>query len=170
VKALAPLSLALCLLLALSQSALAQDRLIMHDGSTFEVNIVEENDVVVRFYLLEDDAKTVTSTEKKYIDRIERAISKRAISKRYATWISIYNRPSELFGVLYEVKDSSIVVSSKEVFSNNIKTIKIRREKNKGRGTLIGAATGFVVGVVIGLALGDDPPCPPPFIFDAVSL
>jgi len=52
-KALAVLSLAL-FFLSLSQSALAQDRLILNDGNTFEVTIIEENDVVVRFYMLGD--------------------------------------------------------------------------------------------------------------------
>jgi len=79
--------------------------------------------------------------------------------ERYDIWISLYGEPSKLKGILYEVKGPSIVVVNsiykEEVFYSNIKTIKIRRENNVGKGAKIGAATGFAVGVAIGFAEGD---------------
>ncbi len=88
----------------------------------------------------------------------------------YATWISLNNEPFKINGVLYEIKDSSILVSSTIFFKdyskgrmvnlhiNNIETIKIRRIDRAGKGVLIGAITGFAVGGSIGIISGDDPP------------
>jgi len=95
--------------------------------------------------------------------------------KIYRTWVSLNSEPFKIKGVLYEVKYSSILVSSSiviqdystdrfemvELHINNIETIKTRRNNNIGRGVLIGAITGFAVGGLIGLLSGDDPPCPP---------
>ena len=94
--------------------------------------------------------------------------------KIYRTWVSLNSEPFKIKGVLYEIKDSSILVSSSVVIQdystdkfeivklhiNNIETIKTRRNNNIGRGVLIGAITGFAVGSLIGLISGDDPPCP----------
>ncbi len=92
--------------------------------------------------------------------------------KIYRTWVSLNSEPFKIKGVLYEIKDSSILVSSSVVIQdystdkfeivklhiNNIETIKTRRKNNIGRGVLIGAITGFAVGCFIGLIDGDDPP------------
>jgi len=94
--------------------------------------------------------------------------------KIYRTWVSLNSEPFKIEGVLYEIKDSSILVSSSLVIQdyykdrfevtnlhiNNIETIKTRRKNSIGTGALIGAAAGFAVGGLIGLASGDDPPCP----------
>jgi len=93
--------------------------------------------------------------------------------KIYRTWVSLNSEPFKIKGVLYEIKDSSILVSSSvvihdystdrfemvELHINNIETIKNRRNNNIGKGVLIGAITGFAVGGLIGLISGDDPPC-----------
>lgn len=92
--------------------------------------------------------------------------------KIYRTWVSLNSEPFKIKGVLYEIKDSSILVSSSVVIQdystdkfeivklhiNNINTIKTRRNNNIGRGILIGALTGFAVGGLTGLVSGDDPP------------
>ena len=94
--------------------------------------------------------------------------------KIYRTWVSLNREPFKIKGVLYEIKDSSILVSSSVVIQdystnrfkivklniNNIETIKTRRKNSIGKGVLIGAVSGFVVGGLIGLIDGDDPPCP----------
>ncbi|MCK4407749.1 MAG: hypothetical protein KAV44_08750 [Bacteroidales bacterium] len=94
--------------------------------------------------------------------------------KIYRTWVSLNSEPFKIKGVLYEVKDSSILVSRSVVIQdystdsfeiaklniNNIETIKTRRKNSIGKGVLIGAVSGLVVGVLIGLIDGDDPPCP----------
>jgi hypothetical protein len=92
----------------------------------------------------------------------------------YRTWVSLNSEPFNIKGVLYEIKDSSILVSSSVVIRdystdrfgminlhiNDIETIKTRKNGNIGKGVLIGAITGFAVGGFIGLLSGNDPPCP----------
>lgn len=94
-------------------------------------------------------------------------------NKIYRTWITLNSKPFKTTGVLYEIKDSSILVSNSLVIQdystdrfgtfklhiNDIETIKIRRKKRVGTGVLLGAITGFCVGGIIGLIDGDDPPC-----------
>ena len=82
-------------------------------------------------------------------------------------------------GGLHEVRDSSLVIYSRaqgkeqkngvahveissEVKNQEIQQIIIKGKKNAGKGRAIGFGLGFLTGVVIGLAEGDDPPCPPP--------
>jgi len=97
-------------------------------------------------------------------------------TKIYRTWISTNSEPFKVKGSLYKVNDSSVFVSNSlrlldypanrdqlvELHLENINTIKIRRMNNIGKGALIGAISGFVVGGLIGYASGDDPPCTPP--------
>ncbi len=83
--------------------------------------------------------------------------------KIYRTWIYL-NSGFVINGSLYQVNDSSIVVSSSfrvqdyldnryEIFElpiNNIETIKIRRNKSVGTGLWLGAISGFTIGFVVG--------------------
>ena len=92
-------------------------------------------------------------------------------NKIYKTWVTLNSEPFKVKGFLYEVNDSSISVVdfgmmkeySTDRFQvanlhiNDIEKIKTRRNNSIGRGILIGAATGFVVGGLIGLFDGDDP-------------
>lgn len=92
--------------------------------------------------------------------------------KIFRTWISFYREPFKINGILYEVNDSSLLVSCslvKKGYStdrfemaklniNNIETIKIRRNNNIGRGILFGTLTGFFLGGMVGLISGNDPP------------
>lgn len=93
--------------------------------------------------------------------------------KVYKTWISLNNSPHKIKGALYEIKDSSILVSNHrnpyatsrfETVNfpvNNIETIKIRKKNNVGSGVLAGAIGGLVVGGLIAGLLNDkdNPPC-----------
>ena len=79
-------------------------------------------------------------------------------------------KPRRIRGILYGVKDSSILVSSstniKKYNSENIRTIripvnsiekiKIRRINAIGRGAGYGLAVGFSIGMTIGLIASDD--------------
>ena len=92
--------------------------------------------------------------------------------KIYKTWISLTSEPFNISGVLYEVKDSSILVSSSfkkedyhsdsfeivELQIRNIEEIKVRKKNNIGKGAWVGALFGLGVGGIIGMISGDDPP------------
>ncbi len=92
-------------------------------------------------------------------------------NKIYRTWITLNSEPFKTNGALYEIKDSSILVSNSLVIRdysagsfetanlhiNDIETIKVRRKNRIGRGVLFGALGGFALGGIIGLASGDDP-------------
>jgi len=93
-------------------------------------------------------------------------------NKIYRTWVSLNREPFKFKGVLYEVSDSSILVSRSIVIKkntidrsemvnfniSNIETIRTRKNNNIGKGILIGTLSGFVVGGAIGLISGADPP------------
>jgi hypothetical protein len=91
--------------------------------------------------------------------------------KIYHTWIRLYNG-SEIEGILYQVKDSSVLLAN-TVFKmdllsgkyqaiehnyNSLLNIKVR-PLNKGiKGAIYGLIGGLVTGVFLGIASGDDPP------------
>ncbi len=84
-------------------------------------------------------------------------------------WVSLKSNPYKIKGVLYEVKDSSILVSNSalkkdysmgqfevvEIQISDIRKIKIRRENSVVNGIWIGALSGFVVGGTMGLMTDD---------------
>ena len=84
--------------------------------------------------------------------------------KIYETFVYSDNTPNKLKGVLYEIKDSSIIVSNSklkkdystgnfklaEISFNNINLVKTRRINNAKRGVWKGAVGGL--GIVIGMA------------------
>jgi hypothetical protein len=94
-------------------------------------------------------------------------------TKIYRTWISLNNEPYKIKGSLYQVNDSSILVSNSfiiqdysqgryetvELHLENIMKIKTRKKNSVGNGALVGAISGFVIGGLIGYAAGDDS-CP----------
>jgi len=89
----------------------------------------------------------------------------------YKTWVTTDTIPSKATGVLYEVKEFSIVLLNsatnqdyadelcKEVEINvtDIEKVKIRRKNKSGRAALFGAASGLAVGILIGVISEDDP-------------
>lgn len=92
-------------------------------------------------------------------------------TKRYKIWLTLNNEPLKSKGILYQSKESSILiapfVNNRQLLSEkylvefqikNIETIKLRKNKKIGNGILIGAITGLAVGGLIGLISGDDPP------------
>jgi hypothetical protein len=92
--------------------------------------------------------------------------------KIYKTWISLNNEPKVFKGALYEINDSSIMVSNsfvKKDYStgnftlskinyNDIENVKLRAKNNVGKGALIGTISGLLIGGLIGYLEGDDPP------------
>jgi hypothetical protein len=90
----------------------------------------------------------------------------------YKTWISVNNDSKIFKGVLYKIKDSSILVSNSimkkdyikgkydisKINYNRIDIVKANRKNSVGRGILIGAVTGFAIGGLTGMLSGDDNP------------
>ena len=86
--------------------------------------------------------------------------------RQYRTWISFQGDKVIKKGVLYETRDSSILIltteiepESQDISNNNLATfdikninvIKVRRKNAIGRGILIGGITGAALGTLIGL-------------------
>ena len=90
----------------------------------------------------------------------------------YRTWVKLNIAPYKHEGALYQIKDSSIIVSNSLVVQDyslnrfeltnlavtNIETIYARRNNSIGRGALQGALAGLAIGVITGFLSGDDPP------------
>ncbi len=91
--------------------------------------------------------------------------------KFYNAWIELKNPDRKATGTLFQLKDSSIVISSSvrlddyrfknyttyEFEISDISKIKVRRKSRIIKGALIGWATGFVAGGIYGYLQGDDP-------------
>ncbi len=85
--------------------------------------------------------------------------------KLYKTWITFNGEKGKLKGVLYDTRDSSILVSDsynktnymdgkynlKKVEVSKINDITVRRQNAIGRGVLFGGLGGVAIGAVIGL-------------------
>ncbi len=79
----------------------------------------------------------------------------------YHAWVILEGSNIVERGYLYELKDSSLVISHKiatepdyypsyrEIKIHEIKTLKLRKRGNVGRGILIGSLTGLVGGINI---------------------
>lgn len=89
----------------------------------------------------------------------------------YRTWVSLNREPYKINAILYQSKDSSILLSSAleredyalnnfeiaEIYIPDIEMIRIRKSNSILRGALIGSIAGFLAGGIIGLVSGDDP-------------
>jgi hypothetical protein len=98
---------------------------------------------------------------------VAQSIGKKAI---YRTWIELSNSYKESTGLLYQVMDSSIIMTKslmRKTYNNNkvgkinidylqIESIKVRRKGRVGKGMLIGTAVGFGLGALIGSLSEDD--------------
>ncbi len=93
--------------------------------------------------------------------------------KMYKTWITSNIVPYKTIGVLFAVKDSSIIVSNslrnndyakgmfetKELNIKDIEMIQIREKDRAANGMITGALVGAVAAAAIGLVYGDKRPC-----------
>ena len=91
-------------------------------------------------------------------------------NNKFKTWITLLDEPYEVNGILYALKDSSILLSNYKTYSefivdnnptielrvDNISLIETRKRNRMTKGIIIGAVSGFAVGGLIGLARGDD--------------
>jgi len=99
-------------------------------------------------------------------------------NRKYKTWVKKTDSKSRLVGVLYQVEDTKLLISNsfehevydlnqfeyQDVYAYEIEKIKLRRKGSIGRGILIGVASGFVTGAIIGFVNGDEPCHPTCFI------
>ncbi len=90
--------------------------------------------------------------------------------KIYKAWVRINNSAFDVNGVLFEIKDNAVTISSSVVIDDyysssyetidfhifNIEKIRIRRNNNIVKGLWIGALSGFTVGTILGAAYGAD--------------
>ena len=89
-------------------------------------------------------------------------------SKPYKVWIDQMDNSEVIKGFLYSADDHSVQISKIAkgtdsaslliVDAKRIKQIKLRRKGKIGRGAGIGAASGVLLGGILGLADGDDEP------------
>ena len=91
-------------------------------------------------------------------------------NNKYRVWITLVDEPFEVDGILYELKDSSLLMSNYKTYKDfivdnnpiielkisNIELIEARKRNRLGMGILIGAVSGFTVGGLIGLTRGND--------------
>lgn len=89
-------------------------------------------------------------------------------SKPYKVWIDQMDNSNVIKGFLYSVDEYSLKISKDKtgldstsviiVDAERINLIKLRRKGRIGRGAGIGAASGALLGGILGLADGDDEP------------
>lgn len=97
-------------------------------------------------------------------------INEKANRNIYKTWVDLINESFKAKGVLYELKDSYILISNSDrmedygnnnfetmnLYIHNIEVIRIRRKNNIGRGVWMGALSGFALGILVTLPDLDD--------------
>jgi hypothetical protein len=103
------------------------------------------------------------------------AQNQRHNNSSYKAWIKIKNIAFLYKGLLYNVNDSTIVLSNvvkkntaeniilkradfENIYIERIDNIKLRKKGNIFKGFLIGAVSGFAFGSLIGYLAGNDPP------------
>ncbi|MEJ1240252.1 hypothetical protein WBG78_19075 [Chryseolinea sp. T2] len=87
-------------------------------------------------------------------------LEKKKKAKVYYAWITLTTHRNKIKGIFREVGDSSVVVYTNEqsmrIPAVSIKKLVFRRKASAGRGALIGAVTGLVVGGVAAYAGGGE--------------
>ena len=96
-----------------------------------------------------------------------------ADKKLYRIWVKQTNSNVRIKGLLYDIKDSALLVTPKmsreslamgnfqsfEIKYDHINYVKLRKKGNPGKWFGLGFLAGFTTGVIRGFIAGDDPPC-----------
>lgn len=136
------------------------------DGS---LNMVEHNLNIDNSKSVGNLITKIKSDNMFWADTIENAKKDKKKRKRYKAQITLLDKSDIIKGYLYEVNDSSIVVSStselltKEYAASmnnaidiaNISKIKLRRKGSIGKGYLIGTSVGIATGIILGASEGE---------------
>ena len=158
------------ILLSFQQVLFAQnlDLIVTTKGDSIHCKIKKNSKKYIHYKFKSDDNWINTRLEEDLIADYWINSNK----KRYRTWLTLNSEPFKSKGILYQSKESSILIAplvkNRQQISDktliefqirNIETIKLRKNKRVGKGILIGAVTGLVAGGLVGLLSGDDPPC-----------
>ena len=96
----------------------------------------------------------------------------------YKTWVLMRGERDQVKGYLYDIKDSSLVVSRsvvidngpidefnfENIYYNDISSIKVRKKGRVWKSLAIGAGAGFAFGSLLGLIFAEDDPPPQGFL------
>lgn len=84
--------------------------------------------------------------------------------RNYKAWVTLTDE-SKVKGILYSVNEEGILVMDEGLLdtvaflnSTEINILRLRKKGNIGKGAWIGAASGAIIGGIIGFADGDDTP------------
>lgn len=99
---------------------------------------------------------------------------------QYFTWVENQNSIMTSRSYLYELRDSTVVLCSNPNFLSkrnrfrefdfaSINSLQFRKISHTRDGIALGATSGFALGFITGILIGDDPPCGKNSIF-CVSL
>ena len=84
-------------------------------------------------------------------------------NKPYRAWVYSLNGQGTRKGLIHQVKDSSIIILPEwngaylqEIDVRKIRNVKIQKKGRLGKSIAIGALSGLVAGIAIGIAAGDD--------------
>jgi len=96
----------------------------------------------------------------------------------YRTWVLMRGETDQVKGYLYDLKDSSLVVSRsvvidyspmdefnfENIYYNDISSIKVRKKGRVWKSLVIGTGAGFAFGSLVGLIFAEDDPPPQGFL------
>ncbi|MGA1977655.1 MAG: hypothetical protein ABSG89_07335 [Bacteroidales bacterium] len=172
-----------------------QDTIFLKNGTSVNGKVIESDN---------DNSLEIQTVDNKLLifdmNKIKRIATEPFIEKKdtqqnskiYRTWIKLdnytksgnilYGQPKRT-GVLYQIKDSSIIVANylnkrdflsgkhqtTEIDYKNIGTVETRRKNSVIRGALSGLIIGSLAGVIIGYSSGSDHPTPGSFDFFVLS-
>ena len=160
-------SLLIILIFNCSVFAQNSDLIVTTNGDSIACKIGKLSQKYIYYSIKKDDKWFLSQMEKELIDDYWINSNK----KMYKTWLTLNSEPFKSKGILYQSKESSILivplVKNRQQISDktliefqirNVETIKLRRKNKIGRDILVGAVTGLVTGGLMGFASGDDPP------------
>ena len=158
------------ILISVNVFSQVQDTIILKTGEIIpcQIDKISKSGVVTYYYVDSNGFSVMSMTGKSLIKEIKSMDSLYPVQKtKYQTWISLYNAPYNMKGMLYKIEDSSILFAQHtlaydfnggrlkmaDLSINNVEAVKVRRKGKIGLWSSVGAITGFTAGWVIGKAI-----------------
>ena len=148
-------------------------KLELINGTTINGNLLSKTETQIKFQPKDNDILTINRD--KIISLMPLKVSfaqfvNHKKTRAYKTWVSLNESPYKITGWLYAIEDSSILLSKQfnvhdkiielsdfsNIYYHDIYKIRTRRKGKLGRSILIGTLTGFTIGLVYALAVGED--------------